>query len=228
MEADEIMVATPPQQVYNAVHPVAAQYGVPDPIWETVAFMESSYDPNATGDQGTSFGLFQLHQGGQLRTSPLSVMGTGGEQQNAVEAMPAIGGAWSQLKSSFNPSSLDWWTSFAAMSGHPGGGPGNVATQNAAQAMLNDYSSNNGLASYNVSATSPVYYQTGSNCPAWCSFQFLQNLPPCITCDPNYQKGMSQVNSIIGDVVSGSWWARVGVLLLGGILIIFGVMKLIK
>jgi hypothetical protein len=227
------MVVTPPQQVYQSVHPIAAQYGVPDPIWETVAYMESSYNPNASGDQNTSFGLFQLHEGGALTTSPSSVIGTAGMPQNALEAMPRIAGAWSNLKSSFDPSSIDWWTSFAAQSGHPGGGPGNVATQNAAQAMLNDYSQS-GMANYNISVppqTSPIpnspNTSTGSNCPWWCSI-----IPPsipivsgvaCSNCgvDPS-------VNTVVTSISDPSWWARLGVIILGALIILIGAIKLLK
>jgi hypothetical protein len=221
------MVAPPPAQVYSAVHPVAAQYGVPDPIWETVAYMESGYNPNAVGDAGTSFGLFQLHEGGQLRTSPASVSGTSGIPQNALEAMPQIGGAWSNLKTSFNPSSLDWWTQFAAQSGHPGGGPGNVATQNAAQAMLNDYSGTTGLANYNTSQIPNYSGSTNtSQCPAYCAVIPFQAFGPCSNCDPVTNNQSTQ--STLSTLVSGDFWARAGVFILGGVILLFGMMKLLK
>ena len=224
------MVSTPPTQVYNAVHPVAAQYGVPDPIWETVAYMESGYNPSAVGDAGTSFGLFQLHEGGQLRTTPASVSGTSGESQNALEAMPAIAGAWQSLKPSFDPSSLDWWTSFAAQSGHPGGGPGNVSTDNAAAAMLNDYSSNTGLANYNSSTIPGGTYQvpsSTSSCPSWCIFIPFQAIGPCSGCSAVTQ-GQNSLGTMLGSVTDPGWWAKVGVIILGGLLIIFGAIKLLK
>ena len=55
--------------VANAIHAVtstAKRYGV-DPILAlATAMRESGLNPHAVGDQGTSFGLFQLHRGGEL------------------------------------------------------------------------------------------------------------------------------------------------------------------
>jgi hypothetical protein len=45
--------------------------GVPSWIPLTIANVESGYDPNSVGDNGTSFGVFQLHRGG-LAPSSLS------------------------------------------------------------------------------------------------------------------------------------------------------------
>lgn len=45
---------------------VAMQYGV-DPITAiATAYHESGLNPRSVGDNGTSFGLYQLHQGGEL------------------------------------------------------------------------------------------------------------------------------------------------------------------
>ncbi len=122
-------IPTPPPNVYGSVASVAMQYGVPDSIWETVADAESGYNVAAVGDNGTSFGLFQLHQGGQLpsqyNNNPRAVFDP---RLNAEIAMPAIARAWNNLKGSFNASSQSWWQSFAAQSGHPGGSPGQSVT----------------------------------------------------------------------------------------------------
>lgn len=40
--------------------------GVPDYIWQSIMQAESGGNPSAIGDNGTSYGLFQLHQGGGL------------------------------------------------------------------------------------------------------------------------------------------------------------------
>lgn len=42
----------------------SAKYGIPSWIPETIAKGESGLNPNSVGDNGTSFGLFQLHRGG--------------------------------------------------------------------------------------------------------------------------------------------------------------------
>lgn len=39
-------------------------YGVPIWVTDSIATQESNLNPAAVGDQGTSFGIFQLHQGG--------------------------------------------------------------------------------------------------------------------------------------------------------------------
>lgn len=218
-------VSAPPQDVYSAVHPVAAKYGVPDSLWEAIAFMESGYNPSVIGDHGTSFGLFQLHQGGQLTTSPASVLGTKGETQNALEAMPSIAKAWQSLQSTFSPSQLSWWQQFAAQSGHPGGVPGNPNTDQAAQSLMQDYI---GGMTLNQQSTP----QTNSNCPGYCALTPFATWGPCSGCTPadtgNQQanSALQNLNSGLQDLVTPGWWARVGIILLGGLFIIIGFMKL--
>lgn len=135
------MTASVPANVNAAVTSVAQQYGVPAGIWQDVAYVESGYNTNAVGDNGTSFGLFQLHIGGQLpaqyNSNPQAVFDP---SLNAKIAMPAISQAWNNLKGSFNPNSAAWWQQFAAQSGHPGGSPGNSATVNEAAKLQANYS----------------------------------------------------------------------------------------
>lgn len=109
--------------IFPAIEPIAQQYGVPENIWESVAQMESSYNPSAVGDLGTSFGVFQIHIGGQANNA----LNAGYTKQdllnpkvNATFAMPYIADAWNKLKNTFDDS-LSWWTQFASISGHPGG-----------------------------------------------------------------------------------------------------------
>src|SRR5690242_1201828 len=88
-----------PQNVYNAVEPIAQSYHVPDPIWETVAYVESGLNPAPPpGDGGTSFGLFQLHIGGQFPSQYLNnPTALNDPALNAKYAMPAIANAWQAL-----------------------------------------------------------------------------------------------------------------------------------
>jgi hypothetical protein len=221
----------PPANVYAAVQPIAAQYNVPDPIWEDIVQMESGYNPNAVGDQGTSFGLFQLHQGGALTTSPSSVIGTGGMTQNAIEAMPRIGQAWSALSPSFDPNSVQWWQNFAAQSGHPGGSPGNAITDNAAQALMNDYTG--GTTPLGQNTTNPLSPYTvlvsQTSCPWYCNLTPFAQWGPCSGCaTPGTNSASQAFSQGITDVTDPGWWARVGVILLGGGLIVIGMMKFMK
>ena len=136
------MTAQIPNSVNAPVSSVAQQYGVPPGIWQDVAFVESGYNPTAIGDNGSSFGLFQLHLGGQADTA----LSQGFTTQdlldptvNAKFAMPSIARAWSNLKSTFNPNDINWWEQFAAQSGHPGGSPGNTVTDATAIKLQSNY-----------------------------------------------------------------------------------------
>lgn len=144
----------PPSTIYNAVEPWAQQYGVPDAIWEDLAWVESNYMPTEVGDNGTSFGLFQLHIGGQLPSqyysNPQAVFDPG---LNAQIAMPHIASAWNGLKATFDPNSLAWWQNFAAQSGHPGGFPGDPATNHLASIEQAQYNSSISLATNPIDTT---------------------------------------------------------------------------
>lgn len=74
--------------VAGVVSAVAAQYGVPDYIALDIMQQESGGNPFAVGDYGTSFGLFQLHYGGQGNGYSASQLLN--PQQNAQIAMPYI------------------------------------------------------------------------------------------------------------------------------------------
>lgn len=57
--------------VHNAtigqiINQVAESNGVDATLCEVVAFIESGFNPFADGDNNTSFGLYQLHEGGEL------------------------------------------------------------------------------------------------------------------------------------------------------------------
>lgn len=95
--------------------------GVPDRLWQSVVQIESGGDPNQVGDHGTSFGLFQLHIGGQAPAGFTNAQLLD-PATNARYGLPAIRNAWQSLGPSFNDS-VDWWSKFAAQSGHPGYDP---------------------------------------------------------------------------------------------------------
>ena len=103
--------------IISAVNPVAQKYGVPTGIWEAVVQVESGGDPNAVGDNGTSYGLFQLHKGGQLGN--LTEAQAFNPTTNAQAAMPSIAAALNQLRGD-DPNTPAFWRIFAATSGHPG------------------------------------------------------------------------------------------------------------
>jgi hypothetical protein len=164
------MVATPPANILGAVNSVAIQYGVPTGIWEAVAYTESAYDPKAVGDNGTSFGLFQLHKGGQADAALSQGYTT---QQlldpnvNAKFAMPAMGQAWSRLSASFNANSSSWWQQFASLSGHPGGSTNSAITDQEAAQLQANYA-------FNGSASGGYQIDPCLNCGAIGSLEYTQ------------------------------------------------------
>ncbi len=164
------MAPNPPPNIYAPVEAVAMQYGIPASLWEDIAYTESGYNPSAVGDNGSSFGLFQLHIGGQLpsqyNSNPSAVYDP---TLNAQIAMPAIAKAWNSLKGSFNAGSQSWWQQFAAQSGHPGGSPGQTATNNEAAKLLVNFS---GSSSSGTNLSS-------SNAGTGCTPQ-----DPCLGCGP--------------------------------------------
>lgn len=130
-----------PGSIYDAVEPIAQQYHVPDPLWETVAYVESGFNSQALGDNGTSYGIFQLHIGGQFPSKYLdNPTALDDPSLNAQYAMPAIARAWQSLQPTFDASSSEWWQRFAAQSGHPGGTPGETTTDNEATKLQASYS----------------------------------------------------------------------------------------
>lgn len=159
------MTAAAPANVTGAVAAAAQQYGVPQGIWQDVAYVESGYNVRAVGDNGTSFGLFQLHVGGQADRALAAGYSTDqllDPKVNAQFAMPAIASAWNNLKSSFNPNDISWWKQFAAQSGHPGGSPGNSTTDAEAARLMANYSSNGGDPTLQGIVTGAITSATGS------------------------------------------------------------------
>lgn len=125
-----------PPDIYNAVEPAFKAYNVPDPIWETVVEVESAWNPRAVGDNGSSFGLFQLHRGGQLGN--LTPEQAYDPATNARVAAPAIASAYNEVRG-FDPHTRYYWLKFAEKSGHPGGNDNDVATQNEAERLYATY-----------------------------------------------------------------------------------------
>ena len=131
------------QSILAAIKPITDQYNVPSRIVATIIQVESNWDPNALGDNGTSYGLFQLHtpggQGDRAIADGYKPADLYDPALNARYAMPAIASAWNNLQGSFDPNNLTWWLDFAAQSGHPGGSRTNPATINEAAALQRVY-----------------------------------------------------------------------------------------
>lgn len=133
-----------PGDIYNTVHPIAQQQGVPDALWEDVVYVESSFNPKAHNPSG-AYGLFQLltpgGQGDNAIHAGYTVNDLYDPKINATYGMPSVASAWNNLQGSFDPNSLGWWEKFASESGHPGGQPGQAYTDQVARTLMNDYQS---------------------------------------------------------------------------------------
>jgi hypothetical protein len=96
--------ATPPSAVAAAITQAAEALGINPRTALADAYVESGWNAQAVGDQGTSFGLFQLHRGGEL--------GTLSEQQ-AFDPLTNAMRALTEFK--------------AVQAAHPGDTPGQLA-----------------------------------------------------------------------------------------------------
>lgn len=77
-------------QIYNIIDTTASESGVDPTLALATAQQESGFNPYAVGDGGTSFGLYQLHQGGLLGSMPPSQATD--PQANATKAIANIAG----------------------------------------------------------------------------------------------------------------------------------------
>jgi hypothetical protein len=131
-----------PSNIYNIVHPIASQQGVPDAIWEDVVYVESSFNPNAYNASG-AYGLFQLltpgGQGDNAINAGYTKQDLFNPQINATYGVPAVARTWNNLKGSFDPNNVNWWIAFASQSGHPGGSTSNSYTQEVGRTLMADY-----------------------------------------------------------------------------------------
>lgn len=103
--------------ISDTLRAIAVKAGIDPNLFVSVAEVESSLNPNAVGDKGTSFGLFQLHRGGQA-PSQYSDKQLLDPALNARLALPGIQQGISSA-GAFNDS-LSWFYKFAVASGHPG------------------------------------------------------------------------------------------------------------
>ncbi|MBX6361653.1 MAG: transglycosylase SLT domain-containing protein [Acidobacterium ailaaui] len=96
---------------------MADQYGVPPWIPLDIAEEESGLNPSAVGDNGTSFGLFQLHKGGgQGDGYPVSALLD--PLTNTTIAMRSIASAYQEARAQ-GLTGWDLLSYVASHSGHP-------------------------------------------------------------------------------------------------------------
>lgn len=192
-------MATVPNNILQKVRPFVK---CPDPLWECIVQYESGFNPMNIGDGpvygGFSYGLFQLHvadngSGGQGNHAlALIQQKTGLTGQAAITyllqnvdiqaevGMEAINNAWSHLKNSFDANSVQWWTQFCAMSGHPGGGPNDPITQRYVANFMGSLVASNTFGIQQVQAGQGA--GTGQTIPDNSWLQALINQPPHQPC----------------------------------------------
>ena len=122
----------------DVVAAVARELGIPTRVALAIAVNESGLDPHSVGDGGTSFGLFQLHEGGELGNHTASWAFN--PYNNARTALSIVASVHAQ-----HPGLS--WGEIAAMAQRPADPAGYAANVNGL------------LAGYHSSgATDPVHY----------------------------------------------------------------------
>lgn len=113
---------------------VSQAYGVPTWITSAIVETESSFNPKEVGDNGTSFGLLQLHYGGQA-PSNMNAAQLEDVDTNLQIGFPYIANAYKQgVASGLQGFSLLEYT--AGHSGHPGGDLNHYVMSNQYDASL--------------------------------------------------------------------------------------------
>lgn len=96
----------------QAILTAARDVGVPYELALAMAQQESGFDPRAVGDQGTSFGIYQLHQGGELTSAGLTPNQAFDPYTNARVAL-------SQVRRTMDQHPNASWGQIAAMAQRP-------------------------------------------------------------------------------------------------------------
>lgn len=189
----------------------AHQYGVAPWVAEDIAQLESHDDPNAIGDHGTSFGLFQLHWGGQ---------GTGYTAAQLKDPILNANIGISHMAAPYQKGVsmglqgyglLDY---VATHSGHPGyGGPGHYPSYE--NALKNVYQSSGGTLPTNApNQPAQLAADTTSN-------DFLTNIDNMT----KIEGGFSLLNPVAN---AKPVFFRVCIVLIGLLCIIFGLFAIVQ
>lgn len=186
------MAASAPASIINQVRPYVS---CPDPLWEGIVQYESGFNPMAVGDNGTSYGLFQLHVGGQADAALAFIQQQNGltgwpavtylQQHIDIQAkfgMPSINSAWTQLKGTYSPTDTTWWLQFCSLSGHPGGDPTNPVTASYVSGFMQKIVIPNSFGIQQINAYTPDGKTSGSTVQDSSWLQKLLNLPPHQPC----------------------------------------------
>jgi hypothetical protein len=134
-------------------------------------------------------------------------------------------GSAGETEVGFNPSNT-----WGSLYGPPAKGPWPDKPEPWIADLMNSggsFSSDPSLASFNNSNPG-----TG-DCPVWCALTPFAQFGPCVNCNIQSTGSsasdqlLANLNATLQDLITPGWWARVGVILLGGILILIGGYKLL-
>lgn len=111
---------------------VANKLGVNTALALAIADVETggTFDPTIVGDNGTSFGLYQLHQGGELTAAGLTPQEAYNPITNATVALTEVAAIQREYPTLTNPGSI------AALAQRPGDPTTYAANVNAAYAQI--------------------------------------------------------------------------------------------
>jgi len=131
--------------VIAAIEAAAKRLGVDPDLAIADAYAESGLDPTAVGDNGTSFGLYQLHQGGELTSAGLTPAEAFNPTTNAQTALAEFA-AVQRANPTASPGEI------AALAQRPADPSAYASTVNA---LLSDLKSGTGAISQAVRGAAP-------------------------------------------------------------------------
>ena len=226
-----------PPAYWQKIANVFSSEGIPVNVWQPIALAEGGgrINPNAVGDNGTSFGEFQLHKGGQLPSSWLAqaIQGKGpafSPTKNAEVASVAIRKAYLKGKKlGYSGQKLTLFV--ASHSGHPLTLPDNQlespATMKEAKAVSKYYQMYGNTAYTDTSGNivGPKGFTSGIGNPNTNTNQPSTNNKSW----DNFLISLHGIESSPISVFNPLWWLSVGIFsLLGLILIMIGLSKIIN
>ncbi len=190
--------------VSAAITAAAIEYGVPVSLAFADAEVESGGNPSAVGDNGTSFGLYQLHQGGELGS--LTPAQAQDPLTNARVALKQFGNVMRSYPTITDPGQI------AAKAQRPAN-PNAYAEK--VDSVLNNYGTGTAVASPTTSfSAEPAASIGGIHIPGTGSQQGLGN-PLNIPGDAAGAAGSAATSALR---LPANWPIRLGYLIAGGIL----------
>lgn len=215
-----------PAQVQATIAAVATSYGVNPALAEADAQHESGGNPYSIGDSGSSFGLFQLHQGGELGSVPGATLHD--KAQNAFDPTTNAQVALSRFA--------------AVQAANPGLDPGMIA-QLAERPKIDPKNPNayaNAVDAIMGNGSGVPGSTPGTSAPGVGTTAGATNAADTSTAVPPFKKGTQSIclgpgKIGIGPLSTGNpacitiWsWGRIAISILGALLLLIGIDVMFK